>query len=89
MAEPRLIRQSIHQWLVSLGASPQSRPHEALLIRDGNYRGHRFQRDGFEAVWFVEENEIKFFAPRVGLLETISVEALVDRQLPSRGRIAA
>ena len=89
MAEPRLIRQCIHDWMVALGASSQARAGESLLIRDGNYCGHRFHRDGFEAVWFVEEDEIKFYGPRSGLLETATVAEVVSRRSFSGARIAA
>ncbi len=32
-----------------------------MLIRDGFFCGRRFVSDGLEAVWFIEENEVKFY----------------------------
>ena len=56
-----LIRQYIATRLESLGALAESNLKESLLMQDGVYCGHRFRRDNLQAVWFVEENQIKFF----------------------------
>ena len=32
-----------------------------MLIREGNYCGHRYRLENLEAVWFIEEDELKFF----------------------------
>lgn len=34
---------------------------ESLLLRKGCYCGRRFEADGAYAVWFLEENEVKFY----------------------------
>ncbi|WP_197442414.1 hypothetical protein [Lignipirellula cremea] len=31
------------------------------MIRDGYYCGRKMRCDGLQAIWFVEENEIKFY----------------------------
>ncbi len=69
-SRPEKIRQYIGESLVRLGARPDAAQRDALLIRRGVYCGHRISRDRYQAVWFVEENEIKFFAPDGRLLES-------------------
>lgn len=76
MIEPRTIRQSIRESLWALGASPTAAMTESLLIRDGVYCGQRFQNDGYEAVWFIEENQVKFYGRSGGVLLACDVQAL-------------
>ena len=57
------VRQLTMQTLTELGSLSVAPPRETLLIRDGNYFGQRFERDDFRAVWFVEENQLKFYGP--------------------------
>ncbi len=54
------VRNSISQALRDLGAG-NGEPTESILIREGLYCGRRFRCDGFEAVWFIEENEVKVY----------------------------
>lgn len=56
-----LIRQYIATRLESLGALAGSNLKESLLMQNGAYCGHRFRRDDLQAVWFVDEDQIKFF----------------------------
>ena len=60
---PRLdqIRSLICQTFAELGGTTDRMPREAVLIRDGYFCGRRFEADGLQAVWFTEENEIKFY----------------------------
>ena len=41
---------------------------ETVLIRDGLYCGHRFSNERLSAVWFFEEDEIKFYDANRNLL---------------------
>lgn len=34
---------------------------ESILIRNGSYCGRRFEADGASAIWFLEEDEVKFY----------------------------
>jgi hypothetical protein len=77
MIEPHTVRQSIRETLWALGASPDARLGESLLIREGNYCGHRFQCDGYEAVWFIEEEQVKFYGPTGAVLEAVEVPELL------------
>lgn len=47
---------------------------ETVLIRDGQYCGHRFSCDEFSAVWFFEENEIKVSDNSRSLLRVESLD---------------
>ena len=44
---------------------------ETVLIRNEAYCGHRFRLGEHSAVWFVEENELKFYSPDGKILEVI------------------
>jgi hypothetical protein len=65
------IRQFIAEAFLDLGARPESAVRETILIRNAQYCGRRFDRDGFQAIWFVEEDEVKFYGPD-GLLLRVS-----------------
>ena len=36
---------------------------EKILIREGFYCGRCFSSDGYRAVWFIEEGQVKFYSP--------------------------
>lgn len=55
------IRRVIHDVFREMGATDSEPITETILIRGGYYCGRRFLCDGFEAIWFVEENQIKFY----------------------------
>jgi hypothetical protein len=54
------IRSFVRETLSTLGAEDAERMRESMLIRDGYFCGWRFDAGGLEAIWFVEEAEIKF-----------------------------
>lgn len=62
------VRERFLQWLldaedVQTAADPAqaSIRRESLLIRDEFYCGRRFHTDLYDAVWFIEEDELKIF----------------------------
>ena len=65
---PRQIRQLIEQTFESLRSTPQRLTRESLLIRDGHYCGHRYESEDLFAVWFLEEQQVKFFSSSGDLL---------------------
>ncbi len=67
---PDQIRQFVMSQLERYGAARDASLRETLLMRQGAYCGHRFRHDGFEAVWFVEEDQIKLYAPDHSLIAT-------------------
>ena len=68
------IRNAIASELTGLGAGDVSELRETILIRDGLFCGRKFQCQGYSVVWFMEENEIKFFGPTGQLLLATSPE---------------
>ncbi len=69
------IREAIASELVRLGATDVSDMRETLLIRNGLFCGRKYQCLGFHVVWFMEENEIKFFGPTGQLLMATSLSS--------------
>lgn len=69
------IRQIIEQKLHAHGARSDATLLETLLIRKGSYCGHRINIDGFYAVWFIEEQELKLYSSDGNLLESLNAAA--------------
>lgn len=64
MHHPRVldrVRTTIRHTLNEIGADESTHLQETILIRDGQYCGRRFLLDGLEAIWFVEEQQIKYY----------------------------
>lgn len=55
------VRQQIRGTFAQLGASTDHAIEETILIRDGFYCGRRFECDGLHAIWFLEENQVKYY----------------------------
>ena len=66
------IRSFVLDTLRRHGADMEAAPRETLLIRDGAYCGHRYKLGSHQAVWFIEEDEVKFYGPEGGVLETVN-----------------
>ena len=60
------VRAIVQETFVQLGGLADDVPSEAMLIRDGFFCGRRFVSQGLEAVWFIEEQTIKFYGPNGG-----------------------
>ncbi len=69
------IRSLIREKLIQLGGTTDTLPHEAMLIRDGYFCGRRFTSDGLQAVWFIEENEVKFYDRDGAIVEVLELTA--------------
>jgi hypothetical protein len=68
------IRSEVRQRLTELGAIGES-VAETCLLQDSAYCGRRFSLGGFQAVWFLEENQLKYFGPSGELLSSDSAGA--------------
>lgn len=68
------IRTAIRAELTALGVNDLSDFSETILIRHGLYCGRKYRCQGHNVVWFVEENQIKFFGPGGDLLRASSAE---------------
>jgi hypothetical protein len=67
------IRSLICKTFSAFGGSMDRMPRETLLIRDGFFCGRRFESDGLQAVWFTEENEVKFFDRNGAILRVVGL----------------
>jgi hypothetical protein len=65
---PRSVRSIIQQTFARLTSEQCVITEESLLIRNGHYCGQRFQSGPLTAVWFLEEDQIKFHAGDGSLL---------------------
>jgi len=65
------IRRLVVETFADLGLSGGAEPCETILIRDGIYCGRRFDAENGHAVWFVEEEQLKFFRSNGALVEVI------------------
>lgn len=81
------IRRLILKTFREMGASHDLELSENILLRDNYYCGRRFFAGDFQAIWFVEEGEIKFYTKDGGLVRTAKTsEAWRDQ---ASGRHAA
>lgn len=58
---PLEIRQLVQQQFQAMSAEQDGIRGEAVLIRGGEYCGHRYQGERMSAVWFREEDQLKFY----------------------------
>ena len=90
---PRQIRQLVQSQFAELRPDCQQIEQETLLIRDGQYCGHRYQGGGLTAVWFLEENQLKFYDTDGGVLQVvkppITISECDERGAPERRSDAA
>jgi hypothetical protein len=71
------VRRHTRRQLEELGAAPGAEIVETILIRDGYYCGRRFECDGYSAVWFVDENELKIHERDGRVHAAFSVDDLI------------
>lgn len=77
------VRRQVAQTFARLQVGRPEEFRESILIRDGSYCGRRFETDGAYAVWFLEEDEIKFYGA-IG-----DLRRAIESPLPESARIAA
>jgi hypothetical protein len=76
---PREIRKLVQQQFADIEPCGEAIEHESLLIRNGEYCGHRYQSEHLTAIWFLEENEIKFYDQAGHLLRVLCAERLAQQ----------
>lgn len=72
MQHAQRIRKLVSETFDRLGVDSSAHFEETVLIRDGFYCGRRYRRDGWQAVWFVEEEQIKIFDRQGEIKEVFS-----------------
>jgi hypothetical protein len=57
------VRDRVLEVFAQFGGEPDSELRETILISDGSYFGRRFDGPRGHAIWFVEEDQLKFYRP--------------------------
>ncbi len=83
------IRQLVREKLNHFGSAAEAGPSEVMLIRNGFFCGRRFESDGLEAVWFLEEQQIKFYDRDGHMLEALELTPDTFSQRAAAPRKAA
>lgn len=73
------VRETVRGMFAAQGITSFEGFSESILIRGGYYCGRSFACGGMRAVWFVEENLLKFFGRDNSLL---SCQAAVEENQP-------
>ena len=63
------VRREVRAIFEALGCQDEIR--ETILIRNGYYCGRRFSTTGSEAVWFLEEDQIKVYSTDGRVVQTL------------------
>ncbi len=66
------VRQTVRDVFGQLGAGPSIRMTEHILICEDLYCGRRFRCGAFEAVWFIEEAQIKVYGAQGRVVRVLS-----------------
>ena len=68
------VRELVSHTLRDLGADSIDEIDETLLIRDGHYCGRKFECGEHLAIWFTEENEVKFYTEAGTVLKAVATQ---------------
>jgi hypothetical protein len=82
------VRQLIRSTFSELGAVAPVEMRENILIRDEMYCGRRFRSGDYQAIWFIEEDEIKIYAQGGAVLRVMSASGALSES-PSSPKQAA
>jgi hypothetical protein len=77
LAKLERIRQFVHRTFQELADDADLSPSETILIQNGQYCGRRFSFGKLQAVWFVEEGELKFYGADGSVLNVATVDSAV------------
>jgi hypothetical protein len=77
------VRQLIQSTFSELGAVAPVEMRENILIRDEMYCGRRFRSGDYQAIWFIEEDEIKIYAQGGAVLRVMSASRALSESSPS------
>ncbi len=68
------VRELIQKKMQIHGATLDPPPTESILIRDGFFCGRRFTSAQIHAVWFHEENQVKFHRQDGTMIEAVDLD---------------
>jgi hypothetical protein len=82
------IRNVVQSRFAAFGVSSENEFSETILVRDSHYCGRRFGCGGWRAVWFVEEQVVKFFDADGGFRENLNLDHLAESEVESSEKAA-
>ncbi len=82
------IRQIVREIFAELGQAEDCQATEHILLRDDIYCGRRFQADGLQAIWFIEENEVKIYARDGSVARVLSSSEIISVEESDRRQAA-
>jgi hypothetical protein len=83
------IRLLVRQTFQELDVPAVDGVEETILIRNGFYCGRRFATAAAHAIWFCEENQLKFYGAQGTVLHVIQhVDQQVASLTPHEGSLA-
>ena len=71
------VRRAVRGTFVELGADSGFEMSEHILVRNDSYCGRRFIAKRLQAIWFVEEDQIKIHAQDGSVARVMSVAEAV------------
>ena len=77
LIKPQAVRELVRRVIAELSRKVPDLS-EAFLIRDGHYCGYRFWDAELSAVWFTEEEQIKFYNPIGKTIRVIDLKSMDD-----------
>jgi hypothetical protein len=71
------VRNAVRSTFVQLGVTDGFQLNEHILLRCDVYCGRRFLAEGLQAIWFVEEDQVKIHAKDGTVAQVLTVEDAV------------
>ena len=76
-----LVRDCVLQGFADLGIDATGELRETVLIRGGTYCGRRYEVEQGSALWFIEEDQLKFLASDGQVLHVMDRVSIWQRPL--------
>ncbi len=70
---------AIRTMMRHFGCDSQATIRESILVRGGMFCGRKFSADGFIVIWFIEEDQIKYYAPSGDLIASLNSQSCVEQ----------
>jgi hypothetical protein len=71
------VRRFVRSTFEELGG-PVKTVEETVLLRGEHYCGRRFRSGSMVAVWFSDENELKFYSPQGGIARVFRPAVVIE-----------
>ena len=71
------VRRFVRLTFEELGG-PVKTVEETVLLRGEHYCGRRFRSGSMVAVWFSDENELKFYSPQGGIARVFRPAVVIE-----------